>query len=294
MIVTGDRDAYQLADDGSVRVMTTSRGITDTRVYDREGVIERYGDPAGAGARLHRAEGRHLRQHPGRPGHRRQDRRPAAAAVRVARGGARAHRRDLGREAAARTCARTPTWRASRRSSRRCSATSTPGIDVTEIAGQQPDRSRLREVFTRFELRDPLRRLEEALGEEEAAPRARGRAARRGARRARASLGDLATLADGRGGAGGRARGRRRALGGVRGGDEVLVGAARDACAALLAGVGRPAAGRARLEGDQPRRRAAARRARRRGARARAPRPRHDGGRLPDRPGAAPATRSTS
>ena len=44
MIVTGDRDAYQLVDDG-VRIMTTSRGITDTRVYDRDGVIERYGIP---------------------------------------------------------------------------------------------------------------------------------------------------------------------------------------------------------------------------------------------------------
>src|SRR6266511_3532367 len=42
-VVTGDRDAYQLADDGRVRIMTTSRGITDTRVYDRDGVIERYG-----------------------------------------------------------------------------------------------------------------------------------------------------------------------------------------------------------------------------------------------------------
>ena len=41
MVVTGDRDAYQLVDDGRVRIMTTSRGITDTRVYDREGVIER-------------------------------------------------------------------------------------------------------------------------------------------------------------------------------------------------------------------------------------------------------------
>src|SRR5215210_20412 len=45
MVVTGDRDAYQLADNGHVRVMTTSRGITDTRVYNREGVIERYGIP---------------------------------------------------------------------------------------------------------------------------------------------------------------------------------------------------------------------------------------------------------
>ena len=44
MVVTGDRDAYQLVGDG-VRVMTTSRGITDTKVYDRQGVIDRYGIP---------------------------------------------------------------------------------------------------------------------------------------------------------------------------------------------------------------------------------------------------------
>src|SRR5438270_2393600 len=44
MVVTGDRDAYQLVDNG-VRIMTTSRGITDTRVYDRDGVIDRYGIP---------------------------------------------------------------------------------------------------------------------------------------------------------------------------------------------------------------------------------------------------------
>src|SRR3954467_3856518 len=34
-IVTGDRDAFQLIDpDGLVKVMATSRGITDTKVYD--------------------------------------------------------------------------------------------------------------------------------------------------------------------------------------------------------------------------------------------------------------------
>src|ERR671924_1458341 len=44
MVVTGDRDAYQLVGEG-VRIMTTSRGITDTRVYDRDGVVERYGIP---------------------------------------------------------------------------------------------------------------------------------------------------------------------------------------------------------------------------------------------------------
>ena len=42
MVVTGDRDAYQLVGDG-VRVMSTSRGVTDTKIYDREAVVERYG-----------------------------------------------------------------------------------------------------------------------------------------------------------------------------------------------------------------------------------------------------------
>src|SRR2546421_2745651 len=43
-IVTGDRDAFQLIENG-VRVMATGRGITDTKTYDREAVIERYGIP---------------------------------------------------------------------------------------------------------------------------------------------------------------------------------------------------------------------------------------------------------
>ncbi|MGH2985191.1 MAG: DNA polymerase I [Solirubrobacterales bacterium] len=44
MIVSGDRDVYQLVRDG-VRVMTTSRGVTDTKIYDHDGVIDRYGVP---------------------------------------------------------------------------------------------------------------------------------------------------------------------------------------------------------------------------------------------------------
>ncbi|MDQ4130967.1 MAG: DNA polymerase I, partial [Actinomycetota bacterium] len=44
MVVTGDRDVLQLVEPG-VRVMATSRGITETRVYDREAVIDRYGIP---------------------------------------------------------------------------------------------------------------------------------------------------------------------------------------------------------------------------------------------------------
>jgi DNA polymerase I len=46
MIVSGDRDVYQLVGDG-IRVMSTSRGVTDTKIYDHDGVVERYGvEPA--------------------------------------------------------------------------------------------------------------------------------------------------------------------------------------------------------------------------------------------------------
>ncbi|MDO9355487.1 MAG: 5'-3' exonuclease H3TH domain-containing protein, partial [Solirubrobacteraceae bacterium] len=42
-IVTGDRDAFQLVDDGLVTVLATGRGITDTKRYDAAAVLERYG-----------------------------------------------------------------------------------------------------------------------------------------------------------------------------------------------------------------------------------------------------------
>ncbi|MEA2186327.1 MAG: polymerase, partial [Solirubrobacteraceae bacterium] len=44
VIVTGDRDAFQLIDpEGLVSVMATSRGITETKMYDHQAVIDRYG-----------------------------------------------------------------------------------------------------------------------------------------------------------------------------------------------------------------------------------------------------------
>ena len=44
MVVTGDRDAFQIIDPESrVKVMATGRGITDTKIYDHQAVIDRYG-----------------------------------------------------------------------------------------------------------------------------------------------------------------------------------------------------------------------------------------------------------
>src|SRR6202163_1797043 len=46
MIVSGDRDVFQLIDaDGLIKVMATARGITDTKIYDRQAVLDRYGIP---------------------------------------------------------------------------------------------------------------------------------------------------------------------------------------------------------------------------------------------------------
>ncbi len=42
-------------------------------------------------------------------------------------------------------------------------------FDIAAEAAREPDRSRVREVFREYELRDPLRRLEEALGDPELA-----------------------------------------------------------------------------------------------------------------------------
>ena len=74
MVVTGDRDAFQLIDpDSRVRVMATG-----ARHHRHQGLRPPGGHrplrhPAGADPRLLRAQGRHVGQHPGRPGHRRQD-----------------------------------------------------------------------------------------------------------------------------------------------------------------------------------------------------------------------------
>ncbi len=168
MVVTGDRDAYQLVDDG-VRIMTTSRGITDTRVYDRQGVIDRYGIPPELVPDFIGLKGDTCDNIPGVPGIG-----DKTAADLLQRFGsletrARQHRRDLRRQAQGepdRARRRRPDLQAARHRQARHPARP---FDVGEFVAQPPDRSRLRDVFREFELREPLRRLEEALGSADAA-----------------------------------------------------------------------------------------------------------------------------
>ena len=284
MVVTGDRDAYQLVDDG-VRIMTTSRGITDTRVYDREGVVDRYGIPPELVPDFIGLKGDTSRQHPGRPGHRRQDRRRSCSSefgsLEDVLG---ARRRDQRRQAQAephRARRRRPDLQAARHAP---SATSRSDVDLGRGLDASPTARGCARCSAQFELRDPLRRLEEALGSaEDAAPAAAER--RRGAHR------DAAR---------GRAAGRRAACAarrsrwpcarprrprarcsptGSRGASRAYAGGARACWSATPTAPRRVVA----ALGDRP---VVAHDAKALGDRARATSPRHDGRRLPARAGA--------
>ena len=98
-VVSTDRDAFQLASE-NVCIMMTPRGVADVVVYTPDRIMQRYGIGPELVPGLHRAQGRHLGQHPRRARDRRQDRRRAPGAVRVDGGRVREPRRRVGREAA--------------------------------------------------------------------------------------------------------------------------------------------------------------------------------------------------
>src|SRR5207248_4419660 len=174
MVVTGDRDAYQLVDDGTVRIMTTSRGITDTRVYDREGVIERYGIPPELIPDFIGLKGDTSDNIPGVPG--------------IGAGTAAQRRQEFGSlegvldnvdkvSGAKRKENLVEHARDARVSRQLATIVRDIEVDVDPAAevAREPDRSRLREVFRQYELREPLRRLEDALDSAAAAPLPRER-----------------------------------------------------------------------------------------------------------------------
>src|SRR3954470_23810696 len=164
MIVTGDRDAYQLPDDGRVKVMTTSRGITDTRVYDSEGVVERYGIPPELVPDFIGLKGDTSDNIPGVPGI--GDK--TAAQLLQQYGsleGVLEHIDDI--SGAKRKQNLTEHSDNARVSKVLATIMRDVPVEVDPIAeaARPPDRSKLREVFREFELRSPLQRLEEAFGD---------------------------------------------------------------------------------------------------------------------------------
>jgi DNA polymerase I len=169
-IVTGDRDSFQLVDEG-VHIMATARGITETKLYDRQRVIDRYGIPPELVPDFIGLKGDTSDNIPGVPGI--GDK--TAAQLLQEYGtleGVLEHAPEI--RAARRRENLIAHAEDARVSKRLATMVRDIPVDVDPVAfaSAEPDRSRLREVFREFELRDPLRRLEEALGDaEEAAPR---------------------------------------------------------------------------------------------------------------------------
>ncbi len=167
MIVTGDRDVFQLIDEqGLVKVMATARGITETKIYDHQAVLDRYGIPPALIPDFYGLKGDTSDNIPGVPGIG-----DKTASELIKRYGTLeqvlAHIPDI---SGAKRKQNLQEHADNAHVSKRL-ATVDRGVpldfDPGAEAARAPDRSRLREVFREYELRDPLRRMEEALGEAE-------------------------------------------------------------------------------------------------------------------------------
>jgi DNA polymerase-1 len=168
MVVSGDRDVYQLVGDG-VRVMSTSRGITETKVYDRDAVVERYGVAPELVPDLIGLKGDTSDNIPGVPGigektasqllQRFGSLEEVLANVEEVSGAKR--KENLVKHAEdARVSKQLATVH--------CDIDT--GIDLGEVMASEADRGALRDFMREFELRAVMERLEEALPEGEAVP----------------------------------------------------------------------------------------------------------------------------
>jgi DNA polymerase-1 len=168
-IVTGDRDAFQLIDPESrIKVMATARGITETKLYDHQAVIDRYGIAPESIPDFYGLKGDTSDNIPGVPGigdktaaellQRFGDLETVLASVDEISGAKR--KENLVNHA--------DNARISKQLATIQTDVEVATPDWAQVA-REPDRSKLREVFREFELRDPLRRLEEFMGEGDAA-----------------------------------------------------------------------------------------------------------------------------
>jgi DNA polymerase-1 len=168
-IVTGDRDVFQLIDEeGLVQVMATARGITETKLYDHQTVIDRYGLPPALIPDFYGLKGDTSDNIPGIPGIGEK-----TASELIQRfgtlEGVLSHVRDIGGPKRRQNLIDHADDARMSKSLATVQRDLPVDFDLKSEAAREPDRSRLREVFRKHELRDPLRRLEEALGESELA-----------------------------------------------------------------------------------------------------------------------------
>jgi DNA polymerase I len=165
MIVTGDRDAFQLIDgDGIVKVMATARGITDTKIYDRQAVIDRYGIAPELIPDFYGLKGDTSDNIPGIPGI--GDK--TASELIQSYGTLEEVLAHVDEIKGAKRKENLVEHAENARISKQLATVQRDvavDFDIAAESVREPDRSRVREVFREYELRDPLRRLEEALGD---------------------------------------------------------------------------------------------------------------------------------
>jgi DNA polymerase-1 len=169
MIVTGDRDVFQLIDEqGLVKVMATARGITETKIYDRQAVIDRYGIPPEMIPDFYGLKGDTSDNIPGIPGI--GDK--TASELIQSFGGLEDVLAHIDEVKGAKRKQNLIEHAENARVSKRLATVQRDvavEFDIAAEAAREPDRSRVREVFRQYELRDPLRRLEDALGDPDVA-----------------------------------------------------------------------------------------------------------------------------
>jgi len=168
MVVSGDRDVYQLVGEG-VRVMTTSRGVTDTKIYDREGVMERYGVPPELVTDLIGLKGDTSDNIPGVPGI--GDK--TAAQLLQQFGSLEEVLANVDRISAAKRKQNLVEHADDARVSKQLATLQCDietGVDLAAAMSSRPDRGALREFMREFELRAVMERLEEGLPDGDAVP----------------------------------------------------------------------------------------------------------------------------
>jgi DNA polymerase-1 len=167
-ILTGDRDAFQLIDE-TTRIMAPGRGITDTKLYDTQGVIDRYGIPPELVPDFIGLKGDTSDNIPGVPGI--GDKTAAELLQRF--GSLETVLASVDEISGAKRKQNLVEFADDARLSKQLATAKRDipvELDLQALITQQPDRSKLRDTFRLFELRDPLRRLEEALGSPDALP----------------------------------------------------------------------------------------------------------------------------
>jgi DNA polymerase-1 len=168
MVVTGDRDAYQMVGEG-IRVMSTSRGITETKIYDSDAVLERYGVPPELVTDLMGLRGDTSDNIPGVPGIGEK----TATQLLQQFGSLEKVLESVDQISGAKRKQNLVEHAGDARMSKQLATLHydiETGVDLAAVMGAEPDRGALREFMREFELRAVLERLEEALPEGDAVP----------------------------------------------------------------------------------------------------------------------------